>query len=55
MSEMSTNQQANQRTNTVFLAGPTAKIMPDHTLPFWGNQDLFTYKGPICLCFFYHA
>ena len=41
--------------NYDFLAGPTAKIMPDHTLPFGGNQDLFTDKGPISLCFFRHA
>ena len=43
------------RKSQYFLAGPTAKIMPDHTLPFGGNQDFFTGKGPICLCFFRHA
>ncbi len=46
MSEMSENFQSfsaqTSRANLRFLAGPTAKIMPDHTLPFGGNQDLFT-------------
>ncbi|CAN5512636.1 hypothetical protein BH20ACI3_BH20ACI3_01250 [soil metagenome] len=41
--------------NLDFLAGTTAKTMPDHTLPFTGNQDIFTVLGPICLCFFRHA
>jgi hypothetical protein len=43
------------RTIRGLYAGPSAKIMPDHTLPFWGNQDILTGLGPICLCFFRHA
>ncbi|CAN5709435.1 hypothetical protein BH18ACI4_BH18ACI4_22520 [soil metagenome] len=62
MSEISLNVREFQsfsaqtsRANLDFLAGTPAKTMPDHTLPFRGNQDLLTGLGPICLCFFRHA
>ena len=55
MSENFNFQRPTSRANLTFLSRTAAKIMPDHTLPFGGNQDLFTGKGPFSLCFFRHA